>query len=102
MASYTRAKNIEAHEEIVRLFEQNIPSNRKEWKPPAGYDLEFDQYRHSRKGRNHGEYSVRVGARELRDGATWRAVAKCQARWHGTGRNYITFSTILWALESAT
>ncbi len=99
MAKYTTAKNIEGHEEVVSQFKQNIPQNRDSWNPPEGYELEFDQYRHSRKGYNHGDFAIRVGAREKRGDVQWRAIAKSNSRWHGTGRNYVSYSTILWARE---
>lgn len=99
MAKYTIAKNIEGHEEIVSQFKQNIPQNRDSWDLPDGYELEFDQYRHSRKGYNHGDFAIRVGAKEKRGDTQWRAIAKSNSKWHGTGRNYVSYSTILWARE---
>jgi hypothetical protein len=97
MATETAIKELGEHEGVVADFFANIPHNRKDYKPPKGYDFVQHKSHHSRqvqKGRGKGlmqTYAPRVGS-DLTEG---KVLAKSVSKWFGTGKNYIIFSSML-------
>ena len=100
MAEYSIAKNVDDHLDVIKEFKLNIPRNRKEWRPPENYAIEFSKYHHSRRGNNDDAYAARVGAViQTTDGVKWRAIAKARSTWRGRRKAYDVYTTILWARQ---
>lgn len=108
MATYTRTKEPENYKGVIEDFENNMPHNRKTWKPQEGYLSVFHKYHRSasrrrqnniRTRRNDNGPAPRIDSLVTIKGKSYQVIAKSRSQWTGDYRNgqYDVFTHLLLA-----